>query len=319
MIKQFKNSILLSIYLFCALCSVGFSFSDTTKLNNETVRTNKSLDFFVIGDWGKGDNNQRNVANAMAIEATQKPIDFIVSVGDNFYPHGVRSINDKRWKNTFENMYADTSLRRDWYTAIGNHDYEGSISAQLRYHKKNPRWKTTQRYFSLTKAIPQSKDSVLFVFIDTNPFDKGMNKLHGGLWRQNKKKQLLWLEKVLDKSSAKWKIVIGHHPLFTTGFRRGKTTDIQVPFQPIFEKYKVDVYFSGHDHDLQHQKPDGHTHYFVSGAGSEFRGVTSDSDMTKFAKGDYGFMRAKLTSDTIEVFVINAKNNQLYNVKTSKK
>tara|TARA_B110000046_G_C12845554_1_gene335511 strand:+ start:196 stop:675 length:480 start_codon:yes stop_codon:yes gene_type:complete len=159
---------------------------------------------------------------------------------------------------------------------------------------------------------------VLFVFIDTNPFDKGISKLHGGNWRQSKKKQLLWLENVLSESTAKWKMVVGHHPLYTTGFRRGKTADIQEPFQPIFEKYKVDAYFSGHDHDLQHQKPNGHTHYFVSGAGSEFRGVTSDPEMTKFAKVDYGFMRAKLTENSLEVTVINADNKQLYKVSISK-
>lgn len=319
MIKNIAQIIALISLLLGGRTAYGFDISDT--LNNpkqELTDSENGLNFFVIGDWGNGDSNQRSVASAMATEAAINPIDFIISVGDNFYPHGVRSINDKRWKNTFEDVYADTNLRKDWYTAIGNHDYEGNVRAQLRYHRKNPKWKTQERYFSFTKAIPQSKDSVLFVFIDTNPFDKGISALHAGKWRQNRKKQLIWLENTLQTSTVKWKIVVGHHPLFTTGFRRGKTEDIRAPFQPIFEKYGVDVYLSGHDHDLQHQKPKGHTHYFISGAGSEFRGVTSDPEMTKFAKGDLGFMRVKLTVEHLEVTIINAQNNQLYKTNISK-
>ena len=247
------NRILIKLVLLFIIFNHGLnlhSFPDSGSLapkNTPHDTLIRNINFLVIGDWGKGDNNQRKVAAAMAYKASLTPIDFIISVGDNFYPHGVRGINDKRWKNTFEAVYSDSSLRKNWYTAIGNHDYEGNVGAQLRYHKKNPRWKTSERYYSFTKGIPGSKDSVLFVFIDSNPFDKGIGRHHGGLWRQNKKKQLLWLDSVLEKSTVKWKVVIGHHPLYTTGFRRDKTKDIQAIFQPIFEKNKVDVYFSGHD------------------------------------------------------------------------
>ncbi len=312
--KTTSRTTLFFVLLLISLSENSFCISDTLDSGDKQ----KGLSFNVIGDWGKGDSNQKKVAQAMATEARRNPIDFIISVGDNFYPHGVRSINDKRWKTTFENMYSDSSLQHDWYAAIGNHDYEGSVRAQLRYGKKNPRWKTKERYFSITKAIPQSTDSVLFVFIDTNPFDSEIIALHAGKWRQNKKKQLQWLKNTLQKTKAKWKIVVGHHPLFTTGYRKGKTEDIRGPFQPIFEQYKVDVYLSGHDHDLQHQKPKGYTNYFVSGAGCEFRGVSTDPDMTKFAKGDFGFMQFNLTADNLKVKVVNAKNETLYNVNITK-
>ncbi|MFD1553415.1 acid phosphatase [Putridiphycobacter roseus] len=312
------------IIAFSALILLSFNtkntfISDTLQVQNNPENQNrKSLDFFVIGDWGEANLIQQQVANAMAFEAAKNPIDFIISVGDNFYPHGVRSINDKKWENTFENVYADSNLITDWYTAIGNHDYQGNVGAQLRYHKKNPRWKTTERYFSFKKSIPQSKDSVLFVFIDTNPFDKWVGLFTGGNWRHSKKKQLLWLENVLQASKEKWKIVVGHHPLYTTGIRRGQTADIQAAFLAAFEKHQVDVYFSGHDHSLQHQKPAGHTHYFVSGAGSESRGVTIDSSMTKFAKKDHGFIQAELTKDNLEIKFINANNKDLYHTTISK-
>lgn len=279
----------------------------------------EGLHFFVIGDWGKGDTNQRNVARAMAVDACLHPIDFIISVGDNFYPKGVKSVKDSQWEGSFETIYADTNLKRDWYTAFGNHDYMGWIRPQLNYHKINPLWKTQKRYDSFIKGIPHSTDSVLVVFIDTNPFDGTLKGLrYNGLWRQNKKGQLKWLDRILGESKAKWKIVVGHHPLFTTGYRRDKMLDVREAFLPVFEKHKVDVYFAGHDHDLQHQKPLGYTHYFVSGAGSEFRGVTADPGMTRFAAGDLGFMRIQLTSNSLTVSVINSQNRQLYLVEISK-
>jgi predicted phosphodiesterase len=81
--------------------------------------------------------------------------------------------------------------------------------------------------------------------------------------------------------------------------------DVRNALLPIFQKHKVDVYFAGHEHDLQYQKPDGITHYFVSGAGSEKRPVTSDSMMTKFALSDHGFMNVQLKKDTMSLQVIN--------------
>ena len=81
--------------------------------------------------------------------------------------------------------------------------------------------------------------------------------------------------------------------------------DVRSSFLPIFEKYKVQVYFAGHEHDLQHQKPNGLTHYFVSGAGSEKRPVTQDSLQTKFAASDHGFKSVQLQKDTMHLQVIN--------------
>jgi hypothetical protein len=49
------------------------------------------------------------------------------------------------------------------------------------------------------------------------------------------------------------------------------------------EKYKVDVYLSGHEHHLQYYHPkDKRTHHFISGAGSE-------ANVGLKPRGDYGF------------------------------
>lgn len=67
-----------------------------------------------------------------------------------------------------------------------------------------------------------------------------------------------WLaEELIDTTAFNWKIVIGHHPIFTTSMRKGLLQDVKQSLLPFFENYKVDAYIAGHEHDLQHQKQDG--------------------------------------------------------------
>jgi predicted MPP superfamily phosphohydrolase len=309
--KWVKYSIFISI--FFALISFCFEDKPFIQVKNNKTRSEEQLDFFVLGDWGKKGDPQNSVANAMSIEADISKPEFILSVGDNFYPAGVKSTKDKHWQETFEAIYSSESLKTPWYSAFGNHDYMGKIKPQLEYHKINPRWMSTERYYSFEKKIPNSDETVHFIVIDTNPFDGSLSRFgHSDLWKQNKKKQLEWLENTLKSCTSSWIIVVGHHPLFTTGMRRNKMLDVRATFLPLFEKYKVDVYFSGHEHDLQYQIPDGHTHYFVSGAGSDKRGVTTDSIMTKFAASQYGFINVQLNKDTMKVNFINQDNSVIY-------
>ena len=307
----------LSIYSFILIvscASIQEKTNKTTKTGDTYWKQENSINFLVVGDWGRnGEFHQKDVAHQMGLEATKNHSSFILSMGDNFYPDGVISTTDPQWNKSFEDIYTNYSLNIPWFTAFGNHDYRGSIQAQLDYSKISRRWRTTERYYSFEKTIPNSSEKALFVFIDSNPFDETLSrKSHSDLASQDKEAQLEWLEKTLATSTASWKIVIGHHPLYTTGVRRDKMLDVRKVFLPIFEKHKVNAYLAGHEHDLQHQKPEGFTHYFVSGAGSEIRPVTKDEQQTKFAISDHGFMSMQLLKDKLNVQVINFEGKQLY-------
>src|SRR5689334_12248100 len=75
--------------------------------------------FFVIGDWGDPKEYQKEVAQAMMIEALNAPPRFIISVGDNFYPSGVASVTDSQWKTTFEDIYSAPQINKPWYAVLG--------------------------------------------------------------------------------------------------------------------------------------------------------------------------------------------------------
>lgn len=309
-----------SLILIVSCASIQEKTIKTTKTGDTYWKQENSINFLVVGDWGRnGEFHQKDVAHQMGLEATKSNSGFIISTGDNFYPDGVISTTDPQWNKSFEDIYTDYSLNIPWYTAFGNHDYRGSIQAQLDYSKASRRWRTTARFYSFERSIPNSTEKVIFIFIDTNPFDETLNrKSHSDLEKQDKNAQLEWLENTLSKTTATWKIIIGHHPLYTTGVRRDKMLDVRKAFLPIFEKHKVNAYLAGHEHDLQHQKPEGFTHYFVSGTGSEIRPVTKDEQQTKFAISDHGFMSMQLLKDKLNVQVINFEGKQLYQTTISR-
>ncbi|MCP4695635.1 MAG: hypothetical protein GY862_02130 [Gammaproteobacteria bacterium] len=87
--------------------------------------------------------------------------------------------------------------------------------------------------------------------------------------------QFNWLEEQLDSSQAKdaeLKIVFFHHPVYTQGHSaipffgepyQYKEDYIVRDLVPLFEKYKVNLVFYGHDHIVTHFYKNG-VHYFES-------------------------------------------------------
>ena len=271
------------------------------------------LNFLVFGDWGRnGEKDQLDVAMQMGIAAKQVDAKFIISVGDNFYEHGVASVDDPHWQNSFEKVYAAPSLQVPWHAILGNHDYHGSCDAQIEYHKVSPRWNMPARYFTRSEKI-DAQTAVDFFYLDTTPMaqasdDKAVSPHE--LKNQNIAKQLEWLEAALAASTAPWKIVVGHHPVYSGGVH-GDTPYVIKHVLPLLEKYKVQAYFNGHDHDLQHLQA-GKVNLFCSGAGSKVR-ATKDTARTKFARGSCaGFITASLSADTLDVRMLDDQGKLLY-------
>jgi tartrate-resistant acid phosphatase type 5 len=281
----------------------------------------KALNFIAMGDWGRnGEYNQKEVAVQMGITAKETGASFIIATGDNFYPSGVASIRDYSWIASYENMYTAHSLQTDWYVVLGNHDYKGNVQAEIDYSKISRRWHLPSRYYAKKIVIDDdTTQQLLLVCIDTSPF---ITQYYSSadhkdeIIGQDTAAQKKWLETVLSDPSPdiKWKIVAGHHPLYTGG-KRMKSPDtyqLNASLKPVFDKYKVDAYICGHDHNLQYIKPDGATHYFISGAGSETTPCVVYPGIGKFAQSINGFMVFSLTAKDMLVQAVDLKGNLLY-------
>jgi tartrate-resistant acid phosphatase type 5 len=268
------------------------------------------LNFIAIGDWGRsGEYNQLEVARQMGTWANSNPNSFVLSLGDNFYPKGVISEFDPLWHYSFENIYTAHSLQCDWYSILGNHDHGANPDAQIKYSAISRRWNMPARYYAKEVNLGRTGDKVLFVMLDTNPMVHEEEKNYTNT-------QLHWLEETLSQASeaVKWKIVVGHHPAYSVGPRIDNfdTLSIRKLLSPILNKHKVDVYLSGHEHSLQHLKPAGFVHQFISGAGSELTPVKNGVDYSRYEISDNGFMYISMSRNRLRLKVVHYEGKVIY-------
>lgn len=311
------------------LAEEKITYLDSSDLSSAVKKDDYALHFMAIGDWGRnGEYDQLQVAEQMGKWATEHPNNFVISNGDNFYPKGVISPEDPLFHYSYENIYTAHSLQCDWYPVLGNHDWHSNVDAQVEYSKVSRRWNMPAKYYSkeikLNKDADKEikgpetskvKDKALLVFMDTDPF------LHEDK-ADYAAKETEWLVSTLENASpdVKWKIVIGHHPFYTAGPRitNIETLTIRKALMDIFDKHKVDIYLSGHEHSLQHLKADGYTHQFISGAGSELTHVTEGVAYSKFAASEHGFMYFSIDSARVNVKAINLEGKILYDTMLTK-
>lgn len=272
--------------------------------------------FLAIGDFGRhGAFTQKEVARDMGTVAEILDLDFTVSVGDNFYPTGVQSTQDYQWISSFESIYTHHLLHEPWFVALGNHDYEGNVQAQIDYSNVSRRWEMPNRYFERLIEIDNDQYLQLLV-IDTNPMVSKYLKepeKYLGINDQSTQEQLKWIEDKLSTTNPKivWRIVVGHHPLYSGGKRKTakETQEIQHLLESVFEKHKVDAYICGHEHDLQIIKRNNKPFtQFLSGAGSELR-ESGRTEGTLFADAVPGFMAFTLTNKVLTAYVIQSQKN----------
>jgi len=274
---------------------------------SRAAAASSSLSFLVVGDWGLRSAAQRQVADGMARIADRDNIRFIISTGDNFYGRGVASTSDQQWADTYENVYTAPALMCPWYPVLGNHDHKGNAMAQVAYSQVSHRWSMPGPLYWLGEQLGD-RARVDFFFLDTDLVVRENNR-EPDEDGDDDDTQMEWLEQALATSDARWKIIVGHHPIFSGG-RHGSTPELVRLVQPLIERYAVNAYLNGHDHDLQHVVVNG-THYLTSGAGSKTR-PTGKITGTHFSSSDLGFLRVNLTSIDMEITFLDASGKSLY-------
>ncbi|HEY0059161.1 MAG TPA: tartrate-resistant acid phosphatase type 5 family protein [Flavisolibacter sp.] len=307
---SFKTGAGFFLMLLAQFLCPGCRPSAATAGSNK-ISKGDSLSFIVVGDWGKGKGAQRSVARSMDKAAKIHNTRFIISTGDNFYYKGVRSTGDKQWKKKFERVYWRASQRVPWYAVLGNHDYGLNPQAQVDYTKISDRWEMPARFYRLNKAVDSTSEA-LFVFLDTSPFLRGYHtSFMSDLAHQDTLAQKAWMAETLKPPYKGWKIVVGHHPVYSAGLH-GSTPELGYSFPALFKASGTDFYLSGHDHSLQYLEEEGaKTAYLVSAGGSEKRRVTSHRH-ARFARSMTGFLVMTLYSDSANFYFYNRRGALVY-------
>lgn len=218
-----------------------------------------------FGDYGDGSAAQKQVAGAMLRYHQGQRFDFAITLGDNFYPAGMDSPADPRWDSWWSALY--DPLNVPFYVSMGNHDWNqpDSPAAEILFSERSPSWRLPAAYYTF-EAGP-----VQFFALDTDLISEA---------------QLRWLTQELDRSRATWKVVYGHHPIYSAGQHGDNNQKIR-QLLPVLRD-RADVYIAGHDHDMQHLKPEGRLHFFVAGSAGKLRPI-EPGPRSLFARSANGF------------------------------
>ena len=191
--------------------------------------------FAVIGDFGQAGPHAKAVA---ALVASWHP-DFIVTTGDNNYPNGARSTMAA---NVLQ-YYGKYVKQRRFFPALGNHDWRSGIQPYLDTFDLPG----NERYYDVVRG------PVHLFILDSDwhePDGIGANS-----------KQAQWLRQGLAAAHEPWKLVVLHHPPYSSG-PHGSNPKRQWPFAD----WGATAILSGHDHAYERLLRDGIV-YFVNGLG----------------------------------------------------
>jgi tartrate-resistant acid phosphatase type 5 len=199
-----------------------------------------------FGDFGTGSAAQMALGKTLAEYHSTRRFDLGITLGDNFYSVGMESPSDPRWQTQWEQVYGPLGIT--FYAALGNHDWghPDSPAAEILYSAKTTTWRMPSSYYTYTAGPVQ------FFALDTQSVALS-------------EQQLRWLDTELGRSQARWKIVYGHHPIYSGGAYEDRP-DLISKLLPLLRN-RVDAYICGHDHNLQALRPDGNVRFYIAGGG----------------------------------------------------
>jgi hypothetical protein len=204
-----------------------------------------SYRFVAMGDWGAGSPFQKEVAAQLISRYRQAPYEAVLLLGDNIYPDGNIKKHGKAYFTDLYTPLIEQSVQ--FIVALGNHDVlAGHQADQLRF------FNMPGYYYAVHKPVVD-----IFV-IDSNRFAKD-------------EVQQRWLKNALQDSKAPWKVVMGHHPIYSSG-DHGLNSGLLKTLEPVLVKGKADLYLAGHDHEYERfQAMQGVTHLVSGGGGAYLR------------------------------------------------
>jgi hypothetical protein len=223
-----------------------------------------SVRFIAFGDSGVGSTAQNQLAARMATDT----FDLALHTGDVAYGNAnmVGGPSYTQYDNWLFGVYSSWMRSRPFYPSIGNHDDEIGFARAYRDVFVLPEEGASatfpdhaERYYSFDYG------PVHFVALDTEL---------AFLNASRRQAQLSWLEADLAATNQPWRVVYFHRSPYSSGAEHGSSLEVRQAFAPIFERHRVDLVLSAHDHDYERSIPwrqyvttGGLVTYVVTGGG----------------------------------------------------
>lgn len=249
----------------------------------------RSVRVLALGDFGDGGPRQQRVAEAIRRAHAENRFDLAVTLGDNFYPAGSSGPTDPRWERDFEAVYG--GLRIPFFASLGNHDWilADSPAAEILHAPSGGHWRLPAQRYTFLAGPAQ------FFAIDTDLLSRA---------------QLEWLDRELGRSTARWKIVYGHHPIYSHG-AHGDEAGVRDTLLPLL-RGRANLYLCGHEHDMQVLAPEGGVHFVVAGGGGAATRPITPGARSLFAASRNGFAVLEASQQALAVRLVADDGHTLY-------
>ena len=241
--------------------------------------TSDSFTFYVYGDTRSQPMRHKMVADAIVEDAKERNrFTFVAHIGD-FARYG--SGKERTAEQFFEP--ADLMLRNFFLVPVkGNHE-EGT---DLYY-----------KYFPVPDRDGASTDDGDY-FQDYGSVRILVLNQSKRLWSRGKR--MKWIKKVLADAGDKWRIVVFHAPIYSSG-AHGSDIVFRRAIESVLVEGKVHAVFSAHDHNYERIKPRKGVTYFVTGGGGaplRFLRGSAEAFSAKF-EAVYHFIAVTVTADKL--------------------
>lgn len=226
---------------------------------------------------GNGSRRQFETARRMWTEHARFPYSFVITVGDNIYGSEDPSDMVQKFVVPYKPII-DAGI--PFFASLGNHDDRTQTVYPL-FNMKG------QAYYTFTRGPAQ------FFALDSTLMTQA---------------QLRWLEQELRRSTAAWKIVYFHHPIYSSGLRHGPTLVLRAALEPILATFGVQVVFNGHEHFYERLHPRYGVHPFITGSGGQLRRNGLRPGSIETAAGydqDTAFLLAEIDGHTFRFEAVN--------------
>jgi 3',5'-cyclic AMP phosphodiesterase CpdA len=291
----------------------GFSFRTMPAKGTGKLR------FAVVGDTQRALSSHVEVNEALFGLIEKERVPLVLHVGDLVYGGAGYTINGRKsWYRVLAKM---AGFRRSAFMALapGNHDlhngkypwpsdYFGDIPAGKKNAAGNAR---PPYYYSFDVA------NVHFVALSTEVrksykgADLSDKRVHGAFTYNQ---QIKWLDEDLKNAKADWTVAFFHQPLHTVGgYSAG--ADVRKDFGALFDKYKVPLIISGHDHSYQRTRrivngtrklSETGTVQVISGGASNFFSGKTASWNVRYDKINH-YLRVEVDGAALTVQAVNTK------------
>ena len=224
-----KNLILIS-FILTGIFSLTIQFNtlvygqDSSITNN--LKTSKNFNFAVASDWGCDEDAQKTADNIQS-----KNPELVIAGGDLSYK-GTGTC----WTDIIAPFESKTIV------SMGDHEYhdtDGGKTGVVNDYLKPLGIKNSYYSFNLHNAHFIAIDP----YVDYSP-NSGQYKF-----------VVNDLKNAYNNPNIDWILVIEHIPLYTSPSKHPADTTIRDIFHPLFDKYNVDLVFSGDNHNYQRTYP----------------------------------------------------------------